>query len=195
MKKHNILFSLILTFMKIGLFTFGGGYAMISLMNSECVEKKKWITHDELTDITVIAESTPGPLPINCATYIGYKQAGFLGAVLTTISVIFPSYVIIYLISLYFSNILEFTIISNAFQGIKIGIGILILNVAIKMYHKMQKKGMPLTIMLCTFTFSLLIHFFNWSFSSIHMILISGLIGYFSFLVGQLKSRKEGADR
>ena len=75
--RKNILLDLLLTFMKIGFFTFGGGYAMISMIENNCVEKKKWISHDDMMNVTVIAESTPGPIAINCATFVGYRQAGF----------------------------------------------------------------------------------------------------------------------
>ena len=90
---------LFLIFAKIGLFTFGGGYAMISLIENNCVEKKKWITHDEMMNITVIAESTPGPIAINCATYVGYKKAGITGAIISTLGIVLPSFIIILLIS------------------------------------------------------------------------------------------------
>ena len=93
----NILFDLFLTFAKIGLFTFGGGYAMISTIENNCVERKQWITHDEMMNVTVIAESTPGPIAINCATFTGYKKAGFSGALVATLGMIVPSFVVIYL--------------------------------------------------------------------------------------------------
>ena len=86
----RILLDLFLTFARIGLFTFGGGYAMIPLIENACVAKKEWITRDEMTDITVIAESTPGPIAINCATYVGMKIKGIAGAVAATIGVILP---------------------------------------------------------------------------------------------------------
>ncbi len=81
----SLLTDLFLTFAGIGLFTFGGGYAMIALIENICVEKKQWITHDEMMNITVIAESTPGPIAINCATYVGYKKKGFIGALIATV--------------------------------------------------------------------------------------------------------------
>ena len=93
------MWSLFWTFVKIGMFTFGGGYAMISMIEDICVARKKWITHDEMMDITVIAESTPGPIAINCATYIGYKQKGIPGSIITTLGVVLPSFVIIFLLS------------------------------------------------------------------------------------------------
>ena len=144
----NIVLDLFLTFAKIGLFTFGGGYAMISLIENSCVEKKQWITHDEMMNVTVIAESTPGPIAINCATFVGYKQKGLTGAISATIGMVLPSFSIIFLISMFLDNFLEITWIAHAFMGIKIAVGILILDAAIKMIKKMQKQPIPLTIMI-----------------------------------------------
>ena len=103
----NKVLELFLTFFKIGLFTFGGGYAMISIIEDNCVEKKSWITHDEMMQMTVIAESTPGPIAINCATFTGYKKAGFMGAVTATLGMIVPSFTVIYIISMFLDNFLE----------------------------------------------------------------------------------------
>ena len=100
-----LLRELFFSFAKIGTFTFGGGYAMISLIDHECVEKKQWITSDELMDITVIAESTPGPIAINCATYTGYRKAGVAGAVMATLGMILPSFFIILVISMCMDNL------------------------------------------------------------------------------------------
>ena len=136
----NIILDLFLTFAKIGLFTFGGGYAMISMIEDCCVEKKKWITHDEMMNITVIAESTPGPIAINCATFIGYKQSGIIGALFTTFGIVLPSFVVIFIISIFLDSFLELTIIANAFKGIKVAVGILILDAAITMVKKMKKR-------------------------------------------------------
>lgn len=194
-KSGSLLLNLLLTFMKLGAFTFGGGYAMIALMENECVEKKKWITHDEFMDVTVIAESTPGPIAINGATYIGYQQAGFWGAVFATFGIVFPSFVILYFISLFLDNILEITIIASAFKGIKIAVGVLILNAASKMLRKMQKKIISITIMLCGLTASLLINIYKWNISTLYLILLSGLIGYLSFVFVQVKSIKEGENK
>ena len=144
----NILLDLFLTFAKIGLFTFGGGYAMISLIENSCVEKKRWIPHDEMMNVTVIAESTPGPIAINCATFVGYKQKGLVGSIAATIGMVLPSFCIIFLISMFLDHFLEITWIAHAFMGIKIAVGILILDAAIKMIRKMQKKPIPLAIMM-----------------------------------------------
>ena len=179
----NLLLDLFLTFAKIGLFTFGGGYAMIALIEDTCVEKKQWITHDEMMNITVIAESTPGPIAINCATYVGYKQKGFVGALAATIGMILPSFCIIFAISRFLDHFLEIGWIAHAFQGIKIAVGILILDAAVKMLRKMQKKATPRLIMLCGFAAMLLIDLFSVRISSIVLMLTAGLISLIIFIV------------
>lgn len=194
MKKTSLL-SLVLTFMKIGAFTFGGGYAMIPLIDDECVEKNNWITHDDLMNLTAIAESTPGPIAINCATYIGYQQAGLPGAILSTIAMIVPSFTIIFLISLFFDNILEITIVANAFKGIKIAVGVLIVTVGLKMLKKMHKPKRPAIIMSCSLIAMLLINIFQWRFSSIYIILTAGFTGYLSFIMDQVKNMNGGVDK
>ena len=123
-----VLLNLFFTFMKIGLFAFGGGHAMIPLIEHACVEKKNWITHDEMRNLTIIAESTPGPISINCATYVGYKQKGLLGAIVATIGMVLPSLIILFVISLFLDRFLEITWIYNAFLGIKCAVGILIID-------------------------------------------------------------------
>ena len=177
MKINSILSDLIITFAKIGLFTFGGGYAMISLIDRECVDKKKWLTHDELLNITVIAESTPGPIAINCATYVGYQQAGFLGAVLATLGIVLPSFSVIYLVSLFFDNFLENSIVANAFRGIEVAVSFLICNVALKMFLQMPKKKIPIAIMLSSFSIMLITNFMKLPISSVYIILVAGCIG------------------
>jgi len=189
----NILIDLFLTFAKIGLFTFGGGYAMISMIENYCVEQKKWITHDEMMNITVIAESTPGPIAINCATFVGYKQAGFIGSLVTTFGIVLPSFVVIYFISMFFDTFLELAIIANAFKGIKIAVGILILNAAVTMIKKMQKKFFPRAIMLCSFIVMMLINFFSWNFSSISLMLIAAAVNLTIFLLQRSLEQRGGA--
>ena len=190
----NLLFDLFLTFAKIGLFTFSGGYAMIALIENTCVEKKQWISHDEMMNITVIAESTPGPIAINCATYIGYKQKGFAGALTATIRMILPSFCIIFVISRFLDHFLEITWIAHAFQGIKIAVGILILDAALKMLRKMQKKTMPRMFMLCAFAAMLLINIFSVRISSILLMLTAGLVSLLIFLAKK-PAMKEGGGK
>ena len=191
----SLLLSLFLTFAKIGLFTFGGGYAMISLIENQCVERKKWITHDEMMNITVIAESTPGPIAINCATFVGYKQAGLLGSLIATLGIVLPSFMIIYAISMFLNQFLEITWIANAFKGIKIAVGLLILDAAITMLRKMQKKWLPLTIMACSCLAMLLINIFSWNFSSISLMLIAAAISITVFSMQKAPQTKGGAQK
>ena len=191
----NILLDLFLTFAKIGVFTFGGGYAMISMIENNCVERKKWITHDEMMNVTVIAESTPGPIAINAATYVGYKQAGFIGAIIATLGIVLPSFLIIFAISSLLDHFLEITIIASAFMGIKIAVGILILDAAITMIRKMHKKLLPRAIMLCSFAAMMLINIFAWDFSSISLMLIAAVVSLTIFCIKGAPEQKGGAKK
>ena len=185
----NLLLNLFLSFAKIGLFTFGGGYAMIALIENVCVEKKQWITHDEMMNITVIAESTPGPIAINCATYVGYKQKGLAGTLIATIGMILPSFCIIFAISMFLDHFLEITWIAHAFWGIKIAAGILILDAALKMIRKMQKKRMPYAIMLCAFAAMMLINIYSVKISSIILMLTAGFVSLIIFMITKVSSK------
>lgn len=186
----KLLLDLFLTFAKIGMFTFGGGYAMLSLIENTCIENKKWITHDEMMTVTVIAESTPGPIAINCATYVGYKKGKLLGAIAATFGMVLPSFVIIYLISKFLNQFLEITWVNNAFKGIKIAVGILIVDAAVKMLKKMKIKPMQI-IMVCFATVSmLLINIFALNISSMILMLVSAVVGIVVFFINNILERK-----
>ena len=185
----KVLAQLFLTFARIGMFTFGGGYAMISLIEDICVEKKKWITHEEMMELTVLAESTPGPIAINAATYVGYRQGKVLGSALATLGMALPSFVIIYLIASVLDNFLEILWIANAFRGIKIGVGLLILNVGVNMVKKMKPALMPRIIAGSAFALMLAVNFLSIKLSSIALMLAAGAVGLVVFLV---KNRKGG---
>ena len=176
-----------MTFAKIGLFTFGGGYAMISIIENTCVENKKWITHDEMMNMTVIAESTPGPIAINCATFTGYKMAGVTGALVATLGMALPSFVIIYLISMFLDNFLEIAIVANAFKGIKIAVGVLILDAGITMIKKMRKKPLPIAIMVCACAVMLCVNLFSWNFSTISLMIVAAAVSLALFALKALK--------
>lgn len=191
--KISILADLLLTFMKIGCFTFGGGYAMISVISDCCVEKKRWLEHDEMMNLTVIAESTPGPIAINCATYVGYKMAGMLGAIVATLGIILPSFLIIYIISMFMDNFLEIELIAKAFQGIKIGVGILILDAGFNMLKKMHQKPQPRIIASCAFAGILIINIFSLKISSIVLMLLAALVSLSVFIVKGTAESKGGA--
>lgn len=191
MKKH-MLPELLLTFMKIGLFTFGGGYAMIPMIEDNCVEKKKWISHDDMMNITVIAESTPGPIAINCATFVGYRQAGILGALISTLGIVLPSFVVIYAISMFLDDFLEITVIANAFKGINIAVGILILDAAFTMVKKMRKTVLAYAFMIGAFVCMLFVNIYSWRFSSIKLMLIAASVSLILFLTGGEPKLKGG---
>lgn len=184
----KLLFDLFLTFSKIGLFTFGGGYAMIPLIENVCVTKKEWITHEEMMNITVVAESTPGPIAINCATYVGSKKKGFWGAVAATLGVTLPSFLIILMISFFIDRFLEIKWVASAFKGIKIAVGILILDAAIKMIVKMKKKALSIIILSVAFIAMMLINVFALRVSTIVLMLASALAGLFVYLIKRHKN-------
>ena len=187
-----ILLDLFLTFGRIGLFTFGGGYAMISVIEHICVEKKKWITGEELLEMTVIAESTPGPIAINCATFTGHKIAGVPGAIAATLGMVTPSFFIIYLISKFLENFLELTIVANAFRGIKIAVGLLILDAGLNMAKKARKSPMTRAIILSACVAMLAIHILSWKISSISLMLTAAVVSLAVFLIGNI--RKKGGE-
>lgn len=187
----SVLIELFMTFAKIGLFTFGGGYAMLSLIEDICVEKKNWITHDEMMNITVIAESTPGPIAINCATYVGYKKGKLPGAILATLGVAVPSFVIIFVISMFLEGFLEIAWIAHAFQGIKLAVGILILDAALKMIRKMPKKRLQIGILIAAFAVILLINVLKLHLSSIVVMIAAASISVAFFLAGERRRKEE----
>ena len=179
----GLLFELFLTFAKIGLFTFGGGYAMIALIEHACVEQKQWISHDDMMNVTVIAESTPGPIAINCATIVGYKQKGLEGANAATVGIVLPSFCIILAIAAFLDHFLEITWIAHAFKGIKLAVGILILDAALKMIKKMPKKLMPRIFMICGFAAMLAVNMFSLKISSIVLLLAAAVVSLTVFMI------------
>ncbi len=188
--------TLFLSMLKIGLFTFGGGYAMIALLENEFVSKKQWLGKDEFLDIAAIAESTPGPIAINAATYIGFKRARIFGSVAATIGICLPSFVIIYVISLFFDAFLSLTYVQYAFQGIQICVIYLILsagiNAGIKMLKQIKKSIFNVFIASLTMICMVVLSLIAVSFSTVFYILIAGMIGVLVYLLGRLK--KEGRE-
>ncbi|MGN0989135.1 MAG: chromate transporter [Eubacteriales bacterium] len=139
MNKKNVP-SLFLTFLKIGAFTFGGGYAMIPLIQKEAVEQRKWITDDDILEIVAIAESTPGPIAVNAATFVGYRVAGFFGALAATLGVVLPSFVIIMLVSLILNVFKDAAAVRYAFFGVRAGVLALIVKALRGMYKQCPKN-------------------------------------------------------
>ena len=194
MRVFRSLLSLFISMFKIGLFTFGGGYAMIAFLEREFVEKKNWLSHDEFMDLIVIAESTPGPIAINCATYIGYKVNKGLGAVAATLGMVIPSFSIIYLISLFFEQCLSVTWVSSAFRGIQACVVFLILSAGLKMFKKMKKTAFSITVAALTFVCMVTLWIIGVRISSIFYILISGCLGLAVWGIGRAKAQKKHAD-
>lgn len=182
-----MLLELFLTFLKIGLFTFGGGYAMIANIREVVVEKKKWLTEDELLQVITIAESTPGPIAINMATYVGYKKKGVLGSACATLGVIVPSLAIIYTISLFLDAFMSNQFVTYAFTGIKCAVAFLILRAGMNMFAKLDKKALPMTVFSIVLVGLLLLELFSMNFSSIVLILIGGIIGIIAYAIPKKK--------
>lgn len=184
--RARLLGSLALSFLKIGAFTFGGGYAMIALLEREFVEKRGWIDKREFLDMTAIAESTPGPIAINAATYIGYRIAGLAGAALATLSVTLPSFLIIYVISLFFDAFLSLRLVSCAFRGIQVCVVYLILAAGFKMLKALDKGVFPKIILAAVTVLMVVFSLFAVKFSSILFILLAGTAGVAVWLIGKL---------
>ncbi len=149
--KYQQLGRIFLSFLKIGAFTFGGGYAMIPLIQKEAVEKRKWITDDDILEIIAIAESTPGPIAINSATFVGYRACGFLGSACATLGVVLPSFAIILAISYVLREFQELAAVQYAFQGIRAGVLALLFKALWSMYSKSPKGWAAYVIMAGAF--------------------------------------------
>lgn len=159
-------------FFKIGAFTFGGGYAMLPLIKREVVDEKKWLTDDEIVDIIAIAESTPGPLAINSATFVGSRLGGLKGALAATLGVVFPSLLTILVISQILFQIEYFQTVKNAFQGIRAGVLVLIGNSLISLFRQTKKRAFTYVVLAAVF---LLVWFSN--LNTIIILILSGFLG------------------
>ena len=197
-EKIKGIFRLFFTYLKIGLFTFGGGYAMIALIEDEIVTKRGWLTKEELTDIVTIAESTPGPIAVNCSTYVGYKMFGFWGSLFATTAVVLPSFAIIFCISLFFDNLLTNEWVAAAFNGIKCAVGLIILRTGFKMLKSFKKTPVSLICFFVTLVGVTLINLFAVDFSSIYFIVAGfavGLVGYFVAAKKERALREENTEK
>lgn len=149
--KPKKIFSLFMTFFKIGAFTFGGGYAMIPLIQREIAENHKWITNDDILDIIAISESTPGPISVNSATFVGYKVAGVLGAAFSTFGLVLPSYIIITIVAFFLDKFSHLQAVEFAFNGIRAGVLVLIIKALISMYKQCPKNIVAYIVMALAF--------------------------------------------
>ena len=183
--KLKLLLDILISYIKIGAFTFGGGYAMIPLIQREAVEKHHWVTDDDILEIISIAESTPGPFAINSATFIGYRVCGFWGSFCATFGVVLPSYVIITLIAYLLRSFLEIQVVQYAFWGIRAGVLALILKAFVTMFKK-AKKGvvayvaMSLAFLLAVFT----------EMKVIFIVIICAIIGLVASLIAERREKQ-----
>ena len=189
-KFQNVI-ALFFTMLKIGGFTFGGGYAMIALLENEFIARKHWIEKEEFLDMVAIAESTPGPIAINAATYIGYKKAGVFGALAATVGVCIPSFLIIYLISLVLDLFLSLTLVAYAFRGIQVCVVYLIFSAGLKMLRGLSKNIFSVTILSAVVLCMVILSIFSVNFSTVFYILICGVLGVVAYLLGLLRKQKE----
>lgn len=183
-KFQNCL-QLFLTFMKIGAFTFGGGYAMISVIQRETVENHHWITDDDILDIIAIAESTPGPIAINSATFVGYQVAGFWGSFFATLGMVIPSFVIISLIALFLSQFQNSKVVKYAFNGIRAGVLALILKAFLNLFKKQPKELFGYVIMALAFLAVVL-----FKVDTIIVLIAAALIGISCFYISLRRKEK-----
>lgn len=186
------LMDIFLIFFKIGAFTFGGGYAMIALLEDEFVDKRSWLNESEFLDMTAIAESTPGPVAINAATYLGYKLAGFKGALAASLAVCIPSFAIIYVISFFYERFQQITWVASAFKGIQACVVYLILSAGLRMFIKMKKNVFNVSIFAVVSVSFIFVSLFGISFSSIYYILICGVVGVVVGTLHNMRNREDG---
>ena len=180
------------TMLKIGLFTFGGGYAMIALLENEFVTKRGSLEQEEFLDVAAIAESTPGPIAINSATYIGYKRGGLMGALVATLGITLPSFCIIYAISLFFDAFLSLTVVACAFKGIQIAVIYLVLSAGLRMLKKMKKTPFAWVILLATMLCMVTLTLLSVKLSTVVYILASGIAGVALWLIRRLRRGEKG---
>ena len=175
MRKFDVLLKLFCTFFKIGAFTFGGGYAMIPLIQREAVEKNQWISDEDILEVVAIAESTPGPIAINSATFVGYRAAGFMGSLFATVGMVLPSFVIIALLSKVIDQFQNARIVKYAFYGIRAGVLALIFRALVNIFKKSRKGKLSLLISCMVFVLVTVVKL-----NVIAVIILSALIGLFS---------------
>ena len=167
----NIYLDLFLTFARIGGLTFGGGYAMLPMLQSEVVEKRGWATEDELADYYAIGQCTPGIIAVNTATFIGHKQKGILGGIIATLGVVAPSLVIITIIAAFLQNFADYAVVKNAFAGVRVCVCVLVLNAI----RKLWKKSIVDTFCLIIFLAAVLVSII-FDISPIWIVLGSGVL-------------------
>ena len=169
------LFDLFWTFCKIGALTFGGGYAMLPLIQREIVENKKWSTEKEILDYYAVGQCTPGVIAVNTATFIGYKLRGIIGGIVATLGVIFPSIVIILIIATFLQNFADLAIVQSAFAGIRVAVVALIITTVVKLIKSSIKDYLGVIKAIIAFVISAFI-----GLSPVYVVIAAALTGFIS---------------
>ena len=195
MKKDNAfirLLVLFLTFMKIGAFTFGGGYAMIPIIEDEVSKKRKWISEMEILDVIAISESTPGPIAVNTATYVGYKVGGILGSIFATLGLAIPSFVIIFVISFFYKDFMQWKVIAAMFKGLKVGVILLLINALFKLRKGVKTNLLGIILFVIALSASLVFSIININFRylSLCLILLGIIVGITLTALGKMEENK-----
>ena len=195
MKKDNAfirLLVLFLTFMKIGAFTFGGGYAMIPIIEEEVSKKRKWISEMEILDVIAISESTPGPIAVNTATYVGYKVGGILGSIFATLGLAIPSFVIIFVISFFYKDFMQWKVIAAMFKGLKVGVILLLINALFKLKKGVKTNLLGIILFVIALSASLVFSIININFKYLFLclILLGIVVGITLTALGKMEENK-----
>ena len=190
MKKDSYLkrlLTLFLTFLKVGALTFGGGYAMIPIIEDEVTRKRKWISEIEILDILAISETTPGPIAVNAATYVGYKVGGVLGSIIATLGLALPSFIIIFVISFFYKDFMQWQIIQAAFKGLKVGVVLLLLNAVMKLRKGVKVNFVGIVLFVIALSVMIITTIFTVSFKylSLCLILLGIITGIVLTLLGK----------
>ena len=187
--KFVSVLKLFLTFLKVGAFTFGGGYAMIPIIQKETVERRKWVNNNDILDILAISESTPGPISVNAATYIGFKVAGFWGSFFATLGLAIPSFVIIYIISFFYKTFMSWSIVQAAFKGLSVGVIILLISAVLKLRKSVPHNWLSVVLFSLTLVGMMCYNFFQLNIPSVSLIFIG--LGLLVGIIATALSRKE----
>ncbi|WP_196001825.1 chromate transporter [Clostridium sp. 1001271B_151109_B4] len=177
------LFDLFWTFCKIGALTFGGGYAMLPLIQREIVENKKWSTEKEILDYYAVGQCTPGVIAVNTATFIGYKLKGIIGGIVATLGVVFPSLIIILIIAAFLQNFADLAIVQSAFAGIRVAVVALIITTVVKLLKSSIKDYLCAIVALVAFILSTFL-----GLSPVYVVIAAGLTG---FIAKSLRGEKK----
>ena len=180
------LMNLFWTFCRIGGLTFGGGYAMLPTLQKEVVETHKWATEQELLDYYAVGQATPGVIAVNTATFIGYKEKGILGAIFATSGVVFPALIIIMSIAGFIDSFSDLNIVQHAFSGIRVAVGVLILNALVKMVKGSVKDILGIILFVATFIISIVFNI-----SVVYIVVASALIGIISDFINRKRGIKQ----